>query len=78
MEEKTTRKEKSQKKNARKSGGFKQILTNLRVEFNRIIWPDRESLTKSTTAVLVCSVALGIIIAVIDMIIKFGLGFVIA
>ena len=78
MEEKTTRKEKSQKKNAGKNGGFKQILTNLRVEFNRIIWPDRESLTKSTTAVLVCSVALGIIIAVIDMIIKFGLGFVIA
>jgi preprotein translocase subunit SecE len=77
MEEKTTKKEKNQK-NTRKSGGLKQILTNLTVEFNRIIWPDKESLTKSTTAVLVCSVALGIIIAVVDMIVKYGLGFVIA
>ena len=78
MEEKTTRKGKSQKKAARKSGGFKQILTNLKAEFNRIIWPDKDSLTKSTAAVLVCSAALGVIIAVIDMVIKFGLSFVIA
>ena len=78
MEEKTTVKEKKQKKNTRKKGGLKQILTNLRVEFGRIIWPDRDTLTKSTAAVVVSSVALGIIIAVIDMIIKFGLGFVIA
>ncbi|MGN0292503.1 MAG: preprotein translocase subunit SecE [Lachnospiraceae bacterium] len=78
MEEKTTGKEKKQKKNTGKKGGLKQILTNLRVEFGRIIWPDRETLTKSTAAVVVSSVALGIIIAVIDMIIKFGLGFVIA
>ncbi|MDD7391029.1 MAG: preprotein translocase subunit SecE [Lachnospiraceae bacterium] len=78
MEEKTTVKEKKQKKNTRKKGGLKQVLTNLRVEFGRIIWPDRDTLTKSTAAVVVSSVALGIIIAVIDMIIKFGLGFVIA
>ena len=78
MEEKTTRKEKSQKKTAAKSGGLKRILTNHKVEFGRIIWPDKDSLTKSTVAVAVCSVALGVIIAVIDMIIKFGLGFIIA
>ena len=78
MEEKTTGKERKQKKSTRKKGGLKQILTNLRVEFGRIIWPDGDTLTKSTAAVVVSSVALGIIIAVIDMIIKFGLGFVIA
>ena len=78
MEEKTTGKERKQKKSTRQKGGLKQILTNLRVEFGRIIWPDRDTLTKSTAAVVVSSVALGIIIAVIDMIIKFGLGFVIA
>ena len=78
MEEKTTGKERKQKKSTRKKGGLNQILTNLRVEFGRIIWPDRDTLTKSTAAVVVSSVALGIIIAVIDMIIKFGLGFVIA
>lgn len=75
MEKTATGKEK--KKDAR-GGGLKKILNNLKTEFGRIIWPDKDSLTKSTVAVLISSVALGVIIAVIDMIIKFGLGFVIA
>ncbi len=73
MEKSTTGKEKKAKK-----GGLKNVLSNLKTEFSRIIWPSKDSLTKSTVAVLISSVALGIIIAVIDMIIKFGLGFVIA
>ena len=77
MEKTTTGKEKGQKKDANK-GGLKKILANLRTEFSRIIWPDRDSLAKNTAAVIATSVVLGIIIAVIDMIIKFGLGFVIA
>lgn len=77
MENTTTGKEKKQK-NTKKGGGLKKILDNLKIEFGRIIWLDKDSLTKSTVAVLVSSVALGVIIAVIDMIIKFGLGFVIA
>ena len=78
MEETTTKKEKSQKKSAKKNGGLKQIITNLKVEFGKIIWPDKDSLTKSTIAVLASSIVLGVIIAVVDMVIKFGLGFVIA
>ena len=73
MEKSTTGKEKKAKK-----GGLKNVLSNLKTEFSRIIWPSKDSLTKSTVAVLISSVALGIFIAVIDMIIKFGLGFVIA
>ena len=34
--------------------------------------PDKESLTKQTTAVVVISVILGIIISIIDLVIKFG------
>lgn len=77
MEKTATGKGKGQK-NAKKKGGFKNILNNLKAEFNKIIWPDKDSLTKNTIAVIVSSVAMGVIIAVIDMIIKFGLGFVIA
>ena len=73
MEKSTTGREKKAKK-----GGLKNVLSNLKTEISRIIWPSKDSLTKSTVAVLISSVALGIIIAVIDMIIKFGLGFVIA
>lgn len=72
MEKSTTGKEKKAK------GGMSNVLSNLKTEFSRIIWPNKDSLTKSTVSVLISSVALGIIIAVIDMIIKFGLGFVIA
>ncbi len=48
----------------------------LRLEFNKIIWPDRETVGKQTAAVLACSVALGLIIALLDLIIKFGLSFI--
>lgn len=72
MEKSTTGKEKKVR------GGMSNVLSNLKTEFSRIIWPNKDSLTKSTVSVLISSVALGIIIAVIDMIIKFGLGFVIA
>lgn len=75
MEETKTRKEK--KKDA-KSFDMKRILFNLKAEFNKIIWPDRESLIKRTIAVFASSVSLGVIIAVVDMIVKFGLGFLIS
>jgi len=39
----------------------------------RIIWPDKETITKETTAVVVSTVILGIIIALLDLLIKTGL-----
>lgn len=49
----------------------------LKAEFNRIIWPDQKSLTKETIAVLVVSVFLGLIISLVDFIVRFGIGFLI-
>ncbi len=46
-------------------------------EYKKIIWPTREELFKETTAVVVISVILGFIIALLDWIIQFGLGFII-
>ena len=46
-------------------------------EFKKIIWPTREALFKETSAVVVISVILGFIIALLDWIIQFGLGFII-
>ena len=45
----------------------------LEAEFSKIIWPDRQSLTKETVAVLAVSVLLGVIIAVVDLIVRFGI-----
>ena len=55
----------------------KSFVKGLKVEFKKIIWPDKETLTKQTIAVLACSVVLGAVIAVLDLIIKFGLNIII-
>ena len=55
----------------------KSFIKGLKVEFKKIIWPDKETLTKQTIAVLLCSVAIGAVIAVLDLIIKFGLNIII-
>ena len=51
----------------------KSRLQGLKAEFRRIIWPDKETITKETTAVVVSTVILGIIIALLDLLINTGL-----
>ena len=51
----------------------KSRLQGLKAEFRRIIWPDKETITKETTAVVVSTVILGIIIALLDLQSKTGL-----
>ena len=51
----------------------KSRLQGLKAEFRRIIWPDKETITKETTAVVVSTVILGIIIALLDLLITTGL-----
>ena len=51
--------------------------TGLKAEFNKIVWPDKDSVTKQTTAVVIASVILGLIIALIDYIIQYGVDFLV-
>lgn len=46
--------------------------TGLKAEYDKIIWPDQKSLTRQTIAVVAVSVVLGLIIAVVDVFIKYG------
>ena len=46
--------------------------TGLKAEFDKIIWPDKKSLSKQTAAVVAVSIVLGFIIAVLDVFIKYG------
>ena len=55
----------------------KSWFKNLKAEFKKIIWPDKASAAKQTTAVLIVSVMLGVIIKIIDMIIQLGLDFIV-
>ena len=51
--------------------------TGLKAEFNKIIWPDKQSLARQTTAVVAASVVLGLIIARLDFIIQYGVDFLV-
>lgn len=48
-----------------------------KAEFKKIIWPDKARVGKQTIAVILVSIALGLIIALIDAAVKFGFGFII-
>lgn len=61
--------QKKAEKSAKKKSGFR----NLKAEFKRIVWPDRDTVVKQTTAVIIVTVILGSIIALLDLLIKMGL-----
>jgi len=63
MEEKAIASEKTAKNS---------FFTGLKAEFKKVIWPDKDSIIKQSTAVVVVSVLLGIVITIFDMGIKFG------
>lgn len=52
--------------------------SGLKAEFRKIIWPTKETLAKETTAVVVVSVILGLIIALLDFIIQYGIDFLVS
>ena len=45
----------------------------MKSEFKKIIWPDQKSLTKQTIAVVSVSVALALIIKILDMLMTYGI-----
>ena len=59
-----------------KTSKIKGFSDGVKAEFGKIIWPDRQTVGKETAAVVACSIALGLIIALLDLIIKFGLSFI--
>jgi preprotein translocase subunit SecE len=73
MEQTTKKKDKE-----KQSTSLKQHIENVKAEFNRITWLDKESLTKKTIAVVASTVGLGAIIGLVDMIVKYGLGLIIS
>ena len=54
---------------AQKTSWFK----GMKAEFKKIVWPDQKSLTKQTIAVVSVSVALALIIKILDMVMTFGI-----
>ncbi|WP_072524199.1 preprotein translocase subunit SecE [Clostridium sp. Marseille-P3244] len=63
----------SEKAKTQKTSWFK----GLQAEFKKVIWPDRKTLIRQTTAVVSVSVVLGAVIAVIDAILRYGIDFLV-
>ena len=49
----------------------------LSAEFKKIIWPDKKSLARQTTAVVAVSVVMGLVIALMDYLIQYGVDFLV-
>ena len=62
---------KKEKAKEKKSGFFK----GLKSEYKKITWPDKDSLLKQTVAVVCVSVVVGVIIAILDFMIQYGVDF---
>ncbi len=49
----------------------------LKSEFGKIIWTSKQEVVKQTVSVVAISVVLGLIIAVIDKILQYGIDFLV-
>ena len=49
----------------------------VKAEFRKIIWPDQKSVVRQTIAVIVTSVIVGLIIALLDWAIQYGVNFLV-
>ena len=47
----------------------------VKAEFKKISWPDKDSLLKQSIAVVCISIVLGVIIAVLDFFMQYGVDF---
>ena len=55
----------------KKVGFFKGVKT----EFKKIVWPSREDVTKQTIVVVLATIFLGLLIAVVDLFMNYGIEF---
>ena len=49
----------------------------LKAEFKKVSWPTKESLVRQTTAVIAASVVIGLMIAIMDTFIQYGVDFLV-
>ena len=56
----------------------KSWFKGLKAEFKKVVWEDRKTVTRQTIAVVSISIALGLIITVIDAILQYGIDFLVS
>ena len=51
----------------------RSCIQELKGEFKKIVWPDKQSLAKESVSVIVIAIILGCVIAVIDWLLQSGM-----
>ena len=59
---------------AKKSGSW---FKGLKAEYKKVVWPNTEEVRKQTIAVVLISFVVGLVIAVLDMGLQYGIDFII-
>ena len=70
--EKAAGTEKHTPKKEKKQGFFRGV----KKEYKKIVFADKQTIAKQTTAVITMSIIIGAMIAVLDLVMKFGLSFI--
>ncbi len=55
-----------------KKKSFSEWWDEIKTEFGKIVWADRKTVGRQTTAVVIISVILGLLIVFFDMVIQYG------
>ena len=53
-----------------------KFFDGVKAEFKKVSWPDAQSLGKQTTAVIIISVIVGLIISLLDIAFQYGFNFI--
>lgn len=52
-----------------------KFFDGVKAEFKKVIWPDKDTLLKQSVAVVIVSIGMGLIIALIDVVMQYGVNF---
>ena len=55
----------------------RSYFTELKAEFRKIVWPDKQQLGKQSVAVIFAAIVIGCLIAAIDWVMQVDLSFII-
>ena len=74
--EKAAKAEKPDKAKKAKKEQKPSFFKGLKTEYKKIVFADKETVAKQTVAVVIMSIFIGALIGVLDMVMKFGLSFI--
>lgn len=60
----------------KKSNWFSSFFKGVATEYKKIVFPTKDAVAKETAATIIVSVLIGLLIALLDLVIKSGLGFI--